>query len=170
MKLNVKTTLQHFHNKLWSFYIPIPKHLGDQFIEGDNRRVLCSINGNKSIHSALMPSGQEYTIYVKTELQKKLGIEEGEEITVTLEKDRSEFGLEMPESFEVLLAQDDEGRGYFQSLTMGNQRGLIYIVGKVKNVDSQIAKGLAIIHHLKEAKGELEYKRLNLLIKEYNNR
>ena len=170
MSIRLKTTLEHFHNNLWSYYIPIPKSIGDQFIEGDNKRVVCVFNDKEKIHGALMPKGDEYTIYVNNKLQKKLGISEGEELEVTLEKDHSEFGLPMPESFEVLLSQDEEGEKYFRELTMGKQRSLIFIVQKVKNIDSQLAKGLAIMHHLKEAKGELDFKRLNVLIKEYNNR
>ncbi len=166
----ISSTLENFHNNLWSYYIPIPKAVGDQFIEDDHRRVLCSINGSTPIHSALMPKGDEYTIYVNTKLQKKLGIEEGDELKVTLEKDTSEYGHEVPESFRVLLDQDVEGRTYFETLTKGKQRSLIYIVTRVKNIDSQLAKGLAIMHHLKEAKGVLDFKRLNVLIKEYNNR
>ncbi|MEP5612239.1 MAG: DUF1905 domain-containing protein [Cyclobacteriaceae bacterium] len=170
MAIELTSTLENFHNKLWSYYIPISKEIGDQFVEGDNRRVLCSINENEPMHSALMHKDGAYTIYVNTEQKKKLGIEEGDTVSVILEKDISEFGLPMPESFEVLLAQDEQGREYFQSLTMGKQRSLIYIVQKVKNVDSQLAKGLAIMHHLKEDKGVLDFKRLNVLIKEYNNR
>lgn len=165
-----QTTLHDFHSKLFRYYIPISKEVGDQFVDGDNRRVLCSINGNEQTQSALMHIDGGFYILVRNQLRKKLGLEEGDEINVSLEKDHSEFGHEVPESFEALLAQDDEGRGYFEALTMGNQRSLVYIVGKVKNVDSQIAKGLAIMHHLKEEKGVLDYKRLNVLIKEYNNR
>ena len=167
--VKIKSTLQNFHNDLWSYYIPIPKQVGAQFIVGENRRVLCSVNDKPPIHAALMPRGDEYTIYVRKELKQKLEVEEGDEVDVTLEKDRTEFGVPMPESFEVLLAQDDEGRKYFEKLTKGKQRSLIYIVGKVKNVDSQLAKGLAIMHHLKEAEGNLDFKRLNVLIKQYNN-
>ena len=169
-KINFQSTLEHFHNKLWSYYVPVPKEIGDQFVEGENRRVLCSINGNNPMHSALMHKDGGYSIYVNTAQKKKLGIDEGDKVEVILEKDISKFGIPMPESFEVLLAQDDEGRSYFQSLTMGKQRSLIYIVQKVKNIDSQLAKGLAIMHHLKEDKGQLDFKRLNVLIKEYNNR
>jgi hypothetical protein len=67
-----------------------------------------------------------------------------------------------------VLAQDEEGARYFYALTKGKQRSLVYVVGKVKNVDSQIAKGLAIMHHLKEAQGKLDFKRLGEVIKEYN--
>ncbi|MEM6830698.1 MAG: DUF1905 domain-containing protein [Bacteroidota bacterium] len=167
--LKTESILQNFNNNLWSYYLAIPKELGHQFVEGKNRRVLCKINDHPPIHSALMPKGDEYTIYINTELKQKLKIEEGEKVTLCLEKDTTEFGMLVPESFEVLLGQDDEGRKYFHALTKGKQRSLIYIITKVKNIDSQLAKGLAIMHHLKEAEGNLDFKRLNVLIKQYNN-
>ncbi len=168
--MELTCTLQHFHNKLWSYYVAIPKTIGDTFVDGDNRRVLCSLNGLPPIHAALMPAGDTYTIYVKNDLQKQLGAQEGENVKVLLEKDTTEFGMPLPESFEMILAQDEEGAAYFYGLTKGKQRTLVYVVGKVKNVDSQIAKGLAIMHHLKEASGKLDFKRLNEVIKEYNQR
>lgn len=168
--MTIHTTLHDFHSKLFRYYIPVSKEQGDPFVDGDNRRIMCSINGNEAYHAALMHMEGGYYILVNNQIRKKIGTEEGDKITVVLEKDHSEFGHEVPESFEALLDQDEEGKAYFEGLTMGKQRGLIYIVKKVKNVDSQIAKGLAIMHHLKESKGELDYKRLNELIKEYNNR
>ncbi len=163
-------TLLDFHSKLFRYYIPVTKEQGDPFVEGNNRRITCSINGNTPYQCALMHMEGGYYILVKNQLRKKLGIEEGEKLTVTIEKDYSEFGHDVPESFQVLLDQDDEGRAFFEELTKGKQRSLIYIVKQVKNVDSQLAKGLAIMHHLKEAKGVIDSKRLNELIKEYNNR
>lgn len=165
-----KTCILKFESDLWSYYVAIPKAIGDPFIDGENRRVVCIINAAEPIHSALMPKGEVYSIYVKIEFMKKHGLLEGDEVNVTLKKDVSEYGMPLPESFQVLMDQDEEGTRYFKSLSMGKQRSLIHIVGKVKNVDSQLAKGLAIMHHLKEAKGELDFKRLNVLIKEYNNR
>lgn len=135
---------------------------------GDNKRVKIQIK-DVTLQSGLMSNGDMYTIYFKKELAQKLGLEEDDEVDITIEKDHSEYGLPMPESFEVLLDQDDEGRQYFKALTMGKQRSLVYIVSKVKNVDSQLAKGLAILHHLKEANGKLDFKRLNEVIKIYNN-
>jgi len=170
MTSEFKSTLEDFHTKLFRYHIRVSKAQGDPFVEGNNRRILCAINGNEPYQCALMHIEGGYYILVNNQIRKKLGIEEGDTIDVSIEKDHSEFGHEVPESFEALLAQDDEGRGHFEALTMGKQRGLIYIVKKVKNVDSQIAKGLAIMHHLKEAKGELDYKRLNVVIKEYNQR
>lgn len=168
--MTFETTLHDFHSKLYRYYIPVSKEQGDQFVDGDNRRILCSINGHTSYQCALMHMDGGYYILVNNQIRKKIGVDEGDAISVTIEKDHSEFGHEVPESFQEILAQDDEGRAYFEALTMGKQRSLIYIVKKVKNVDSQISKGLAIMHHLKEEKGVIEFKRLNELIKEYNKR
>ncbi len=168
--MKLKATILKFESDLWSYYVAIPKVIGDKLIEGEDRRMICTIANGKPIHSALMPKGDVYSIYVKKDFMKKNGLYEGQEVDVDLEKDCSEYGIPMPESFQVLLDQDTEGSLLFHSLTKGKQRTLIHLVGKVKNVDSQLAKGLAIMHHLKEANGELDFKRLNVLIKEYNNR
>ncbi|GAB4236611.1 MAG: hypothetical protein Tsb0034_11310 [Ekhidna sp.] len=168
--MELKCPILKFEYDLWSYYLPIPKEAGNQFIEGENRRVKCTIQNGPVIHSALMPKGDVYSIYLKKEHMKKYNLYEGDEVIVQLEKDVSEYGMPVPESFLELMDQDAEGYHYFKSLTMGKQRSLIHIVGKVKNVDSQLAKGLAIMHHLKEAKGALDFKRLNELIKEYNSR
>ena len=169
MQKNFRATILKFESDLWSYYLAIPKEIGNEFIEGDDRRVICTIQNGVPIHGALMPKGDVYSIYVKKEFMKKNGLHEGDEVNVMLEKDRSEYGFPVPASFAELLHQDPEGSHYFHALTKGKQRSLIHIVGKVKNVDSQLAKGLAIMHHLKEAEGKLDFKRLNELIKEYNN-
>lgn len=107
-------------------------------------------------------------VLVNKELRNKLGINEGNTVEVLLEKDHTEFGHEVPEEFQVMMDQDEEGRSYFQSLTPGKKRALIYLVTKVKNSDSRIKKSLAIFHHLKEVKGKLDFKMLNETIKHFN--
>ena len=117
-----------------------------------------------------MPYNQGYFVLINKSLVKKLGLMVNTEVSLSLEKDTSEHGHEVPESFQMLLQQDDDGSHLFEQLTPGKKRSLIYIVGKVKNIDSQLNKGLAILDHLKQEKGNLDFKKLNQLIKEYNQR
>lgn len=166
--MQLTAPIQKFKSDAWSYYVAIPKSKGNLLIDGENRRVKCTINQELIIHTALMPKGEVYSIYLKKGMMKKHALEEGDLVSVELEKDTSEYGMPVPSSFIELLEQDKEGAAWFKSLTLGKQRSLIHIVGKVKNVDSQLAKGLAIMHHLKEASGHLDFKRLNELIKEYN--
>lgn len=68
-----------------------------------------------------------------------------------------------------MLDQDEQGNELFHALTKGKQRSLVYLVTKVKNSDSRLNKSLAIIEHLKDVKGQLDFKMLNEKIKYYNN-
>ena len=159
-----------FESDAWSYYLEIPNEIGHPFIVGNDRRIKCTIGDEPPIPGALMPKGEIYTIYIKKDFMRRNGLEEGDKVQILIEKESSKYGIPIPESFEVLLDQDVEGSRKFHKLTPGKQRSLIHIVSKVKNVDSQLPKGLAIMHHLKEADGTLDFKRLNQLIKEYNNR
>jgi len=117
-----------------------------------------------------MPSGTEYFILVNKAIRDELGLSLGKRVNLELAKDQSKYGMDIPDSFQALLEQDPEGKGYFESLSMGKQRSLIYIVAKVKSLDSQINKGLAILEHLRDSCGKLDFKVLNERIKYYNNR
>jgi len=166
----IHTTLEKFDSNLWGHHFPVSDEIARQFIEGNNRRVICRINAVHTLQGALMPSSEGYFLLINKTLVAKFGLTIGEKVTLELEKDRSEFGHEVPEVFTALLEQDEEGREYFYQLTPGKQRSLIYLIGKVKNVDSQMGKGLAILQHLKDERGKLDFKKLNILIKEYNQR
>jgi len=162
--------LQKFDSKVWGFHFPIPTSIAKTFIEGTNRRVVCQINNDIKIQGALMPYSEGYFLLINQDLVNKCNLSIGMEVDLAMEKDTSEFGMTMPDSFRTLLEQDNEGNLYFDKLTPGKKRNLIYIVGKVKNFESQLNKGLAILHHLKIDRGQLDFKKLNQLIKEYNQR
>lgn len=164
------TTLQKFEPKVYAYHFPIPVDIAKTYIEGRNRRVICHINDEFKMPCALMPYSQGYFIMINQNNVKKLGLTINEEVSLKLEKDHSEYGHEVPESFQMLLEQDEEGNHFFEQLTPGKKRNLIFIVGKVKNIDSQLNKGLAILAHLKQEQGKLDFKKLNQLIKEYNQR
>jgi len=167
---NLTCSLEKFDSNLWHHHIPIPTEVAEKYIEGDNRRVLCTINNQVTLQAALMKAEPYWFVLVNKAAMTKLNIKEGSIVQVELEKDRSEYGLEMTEEMEVLLQQDDEGREYFQQLTMGKQRSLIYIAGQVKNSHSRLNRALAILDHLKEQRGKLDFKLLNQRIKDYNQR
>ncbi|MFC4870717.1 YdeI/OmpD-associated family protein [Negadavirga shengliensis] len=163
------TTLENFHSNLWQHHLPVPEDIATFFIEGDNRRVLCQVNGLEGFHTALMKCRDYWYILLNKALKDKLDIYEGDKVHVFLEKDRTTYGHGMPEELQALLDQDEEGNRHFKALTMGKQRSLIYIVNKVKSSPSRLNKALAIVHHLKDANGKLDFRKLNEKIKYYNN-
>lgn len=164
------TTLQDFDNKLWRHHFPVPTEIANQFIDGNNRRVICMVNNEIRLQCALMPYTDGYFILINKPLVNQFHLEVGMEVSISMEKDTSEHGHVVPESFNMLLDQDESGRNYFDQLTPGKKRSLIYIVAKVKNIDSQLNKGLAILDHLKQENGVLDFKKMNEVIKSYNQR
>lgn len=167
----IKTTLEKFTkeaSKVYGLHFPIPNSVAEQFINKDNKRVKCSIAGEVIIRSGLMPFEGYWYILCNQSIQKQLNIALGQIIELEIEKDDSEYGVDMPEELQVMLDQEPEALVFFEQLTPGKQRNLIYLVSQVKNTNSRINKSLAIVAHLKEGHGKLDFKRLNELIKHYN--
>lgn len=169
MQDHFDTTIDNFHTDLWGHHFLVPDEIANKYIEGDNRRVICHLNNSIKIRAALMPSKKGWYVLLNRKNREKLCLEEGSSLTVRIEKDKSEFGMDVPEEFVEVMGQETEAWEAFQKLTKGKQRSLIYIVSKVKNTDSRIRKALAIAHHLRESGTKLDFKKLNELIKYYNN-
>lgn len=153
---------------LWGWHFIVPGNIATQFIQGKDRRVICTINDEVTLHSALMPNKDTWFIMLNKQIQKKLQTPLNSKINVSLIKDESEYGMPMPEEFREVLDQDPAADKYFHALTAGKQRSLIYIVSKVKNTESRIRKSLAIADHITANRGTIEYKLLNEALKEYN--
>lgn len=153
---------------LWGWHFLVPDDIASGFILGTDRRVVCTINDQLTLHCALMPNKNTWFILLNQSVQKKLKSPENSEIKISLIKDTSEYGMPMPEELREVLNQDIDADTFFHALTPGKQRSLIYIVGKVKNTESKIRKSLAIADHLTSNKGKIDGKLLYEALKEYN--
>jgi hypothetical protein len=153
---------------LWGWHFLVPNDVATSFVEGKNRRVVCTLNGHLVLHCALMPNKDTWFIMLNADVQKKLKAPLHTSIEVHLAKDNSQYGMPMPEEFQEVLSQDPMADAHFQALTPGKQRSLIYIISKVKNTDSRIRKSLAIADHLTANNGEIHSKLLYEALKTYN--
>ncbi|MBK9737395.1 MAG: YdeI/OmpD-associated family protein [Saprospiraceae bacterium] len=169
-KIIFEATLKQFENSsLWGWHFIVPTTIAQNFINGNDRRVTIEINNEIKLHSALMPNKETWFIMLNQGVQKKLNVKSGGLIQIGMDKDTSEYGMPMPDEFREVLDQNPEGDEYFHGLTPGKQRSLLYIVGKVKNIDLRINKALAIVDHLTINKGKIDYKMLNEALKYYGN-
>ncbi len=163
--------LEKLDSAVYSLHLKVPNEIAAPFIEGTNRRIICTLNDQEKIHSSFMPLGNgDWYILMNESLCRKLKLSLNDSVSIKIEKDHSEYGMDMPEELSELMMQDDLGSEYFHKLTPGKQRNLIYIVNNVKNPNGRLNKALAIIDHLKEFSGKLDFKLLNQKIKEYNSR
>lgn len=155
----------------WNFTIDVPLDIANQFVEKENRRVICTLNENHAFHAALMPNGKGgYFIMINSEVRKKLKLGEDAKLHVQLKKDTSKYGIHLPEEMKELLLIDEEGSAFFHQLTPGKQRSLLHVIGKPKSSDIRLKKAVVVLEHLKTNNGKLDFKMLNVAFKEANQR
>ncbi len=132
--------------------IDIPIDTANYFINKKYKRIVVKITCKEKsmeFHAALQKSKNKYYILFSKEKQKKLNVLVNDGLEITLSKDTSKYGVEMPEEFEAVLQSDFDGASLFESLTDGKKRGLIYHILKIKNSQTRIDKALIIIENLK---------------------
>jgi hypothetical protein len=167
--MQFKSTLQKFDGPVWGHHVPVPTDIARQFIDGDNRRVVCTLMGSAKLHGAILPMGEgEWFFNVNQPTCKKLGLILGQEVDIHIEKDTSDYGMPMPDELRELMDQDEEGSVLFHKLTPGKQRNLIYIAAQPKNPDIRIRRSIVILNHLKSQDGVIDFKQLNAEIKAAN--
>lgn len=170
MEIEFKSRLESFENTLWDIHFKVPKEHAAAFIQGKDRRIVCVINKSLRFHCALMPNPEGWFIVMNKSKIKKLGLKIGNLAHLSIRKDVSEYGMPMPDEFRSCLEADQLASRYFEELTAGKKRNLIYIVSKVKSSDIRIHRSLAVLDHIVRENGKLDFKKLNELIKEYNQR
>lgn len=153
-----------YDSDVWYAYLHVPAEIAEPFItEGDLKyRVILTLNDTETWHCALMHRGDgDYFINVNKDIRTRLELEEHTEVTATLKKDTSQYGMELPAELRELFDLDPEGATIFHQLTPGKQRALLYQVAKPKGAATRIRKAVTIVEYLKSTRGRLDFKELN---------
>jgi len=145
-------------DKLKLRHITIPKSVLAKFwTEEDkgsmyNQRFVITINNSVKWQAGSVSLGDESAyITLSKERMKELDVDLFDTVNVTLIRDYSEYGFEVPVEFTEVLHQDPEGKKRFESLSIGTRRATIYLVIQVKSSEKRIEKSLSIIENLKRA-------------------
>jgi len=122
--IRIEGKLEDSSGPLWGGHVSVSTEEVAPLLKGD-KRLICTLNGSERYHAALLGDGMGgYFILVNKARAKKLGLRFGDPVIIELIKDKSKYGMEMPEEFEVLLEQDDEGSHFIESLTPGKKTKL----------------------------------------------
>ena len=82
-------------------------------------------------------------------------------LKVILTPDKSKYGLPVPPAFEVLLAEDALLRSYFDELTGGVQRRILFGLASSKRESTQLHRAIRTAEYLLEVHGEVSLKELS---------
>ncbi len=132
-------------------YIMLNKKTVDALTKNGNKRIICKLNNQIEIHSALLPKkGGGHFITIGLTTCKKMKLKEGSTVIATFQIDTFDYQFEMPDEFKEVLNTDEKANQIFHALTPGNQRGIIYLVTLLKSTDKRIERSLKIAGKLKE--------------------
>jgi len=164
-----ETSFLKLNDNLWHYHLVVPIEIKEKFVSGKDRRVIIKLEGiEKEIPCAIMYLKEgHFFININKEIRTKLQLKVGDKVKVLIRKDESEYGMPMPVELEEMFYQDPESKKYFDKLTPGKQRNLIYLVSKPKTEATRIKKALVITEYLKNSRGKLDFKELNQAYKDF---
>lgn len=149
----------------------IPRAAIATLLERDRNanRITYRIDDGAPMHVGMMHDGQgDYFITVNKEVRKAHNLEIGDEATLTIAPDDSDYGVAVPEEAAELWQLDPEAHRVFHVLSPGHQRTLLYQIDKLKRPESRAKKAVQIHEYLKRVNGRLDYRELNAFIKADN--
>jgi len=134
-------------------YLEIPAYIIQQLGGKLSMRLLCTVNGKLTFPCGPVALGEgKGCISLNKKRMQELGVKYKQEVEVSLTKDSSKYGMQMPEELGELLKQDTEGARRFKLLPAGKQRYIIYYVNLVKSSQLRIERSILLIENLKKTK------------------
>ena len=99
-------------------FFKIPNTIAEKLLEETkDKRVQCVLLNNEiTIPRAISKKDDFYYILMNQDILKKLKLDFGSVISVTLSPDVSKYGMPISEEFQEVLLQDPEGEALFDSL------------------------------------------------------
>jgi hypothetical protein len=167
MKATFKAKLCTMESPLWNLHIPVPDKIYQEFKKAGIKRVVVRYKEMVERPAAFMGKGDgSFFLMINKAEAKKLKLEIGESVDVSIEKDKSKYGMPMPEEMQELMDQDPEANKHFHALTPGVQRSLLYILGKPKQSQKRLEKAIILCEYLKSVNGALDFKEMVIAFKE----
>lgn len=149
--LEFETHIDTLEYLLGVSYLFIPERVVKALGGIQSGRLICTVNGSPGFQCGLvaLSQGNAYITINKARM-KKLKLKVGDSVQVKLEKDESEYGMEIAEELETLLQQDKEGMRRFRLLSPGKRRYIIQHVGAVKSPQLRLDRAITLIGNLKQ--------------------
>lgn len=167
LQQSFESALLLMNSPLWGAYIPVPEAIATFYKAKSVARLIAQINNRLTLHCAIMPGGNHtFFILMNKANVKALKIEIGASVNVVLSPDHSKYGMPLGEELEALLQEDALFEQYFEKLTPGKQRNLIYLVNKAKSSEIRLRTAIVVAAHLEANNGQLDFKMLNEAMKQ----
>lgn len=117
-----------------------PYDVRQEFGTGGPVRINCWIDGEHKTGS-LVPMGQgEHAIHIRQEVLKKIGKQDGDEVSMRVEQDLSPPQLTIPEDFQWLLDNEPELVEKFGQLPLSYKKAIITHIEEAKRAETRVKR------------------------------
>ena len=156
MKFSTKIQSLNYSNTYRGPHFELPENVLHYFLEVLNqKRVVCVLNEVLTINRAIMQANEKYFILMNKDNLKQLNLDFGDEVTVEIAPDESDYGMPISEEMQEVLFSDPEGADLFHKLTLGKQRSLIHLINNYKSSQLKIDRSFVILQHIKNNAGKV---------------
>jgi len=148
--------LEHVDGPMVHHVIMIPDEVAERFVSGKGSvRILCKIGDKPEFPCALIPRHGRFVIIASLKLIKENNLLLGSTFEMTIRTDPGN-GLDLPEEFSEVLAQDEFAYEAFLALKDGGKRGYLYYIRQAKSIETRIKRSFEIAEKLKSRKLKAE--------------
>lgn len=120
---------------------------------GGNKRppVVVTINGH-TFRTSIGTRGGEYLLPVNGDTRKKIGIEAGDELDVTVELDTEPREVTVPPDLAAALKAEPAAKRFFEGLTFSQQSWFVLSVEGAKKAETRERRVAEAVELLREGK------------------
>ena len=130
------------------YFLKVDAEIVNQFEKKRHTRLICNLDNKLWFQCGLNHLGDgNFFIIISTKNLKTIARQVGENIQFELIEDPNPLGINIPETIEILLEQDQELNAKFSKLTNGKKRSIIVQTSKLKDIDKQILKTIELINN-----------------------
>jgi hypothetical protein len=130
------------------FYLKVDAEIVSQFENKRKTRFICRIDNKISFQCGLNHLGEgNFFIIISTKNLKLIERQLGDIIPYELMEDPNPLGIDLPDTFKILLEQDEELKKKFDKLTIGKKRSILVQISKTKDIDKQISRPVELINN-----------------------
>lgn len=130
------------------FFLKINAETVNRLKHKNKTRLICKLDHKVSFQCGLNHYGDgNFFIIISSRNMKLINRKSGDKIYFEITEDPNPLGAEIPETVSILLEQDDALKEKFNELTDGKKRSILIQINKIKDLDKQVSKTIALINN-----------------------
>lgn len=130
------------------FFLKINAETVNRLKYKNKTRLICKLDHKVSFQCGLNHYGDgNFFIIISSRNMKLINRKSGDKTYFEITEDPNPLGAEIPETVSILLEQDDALKEKFNELTDGKKRSILIQINKIKDLDKQVSKTIALINN-----------------------